>query len=185
MILLVASAPTHLSLIVGPLARMYGWPVVRSHALCASRTGEELGPCLRHYSWPALRFWDRRAWLRAACRRALRVHQPDAVIVTSARYHLEQAFLEVAPEYNVKRIVYFSTAFMEASFKDGQRDHGPRMQFYDVGDELWTIGDHLRDQLIEHGVNPARIRVMGSPASLEMYYRERAYMAVEALCSLV
>ena len=183
MILLVASAPTHLSLIVGPLARMYGWPVVRSHALCASRTGEELGPCNLRYIKPPLRLWSRPAWLRAAVRCALRTHRPNAVIVTSARYHLEQAFLEVAPEYNVKRIVYFSTAFMEASFKDGQRDHGPRMQFYDVGDELWTIGDHLRDQLIEHGVNPARIRVMGSPASMEMYQRERAEMIAESLCS--
>jgi hypothetical protein len=185
-ILLVASRPTHLN-IVGPLARMYGFPVIYGGArsgLYASKRHEAPGWHITGYLRPPLRFWSRPAWLRAAVRCALRTHKPNAVIVTSARYHLEQAFLEVAPAYNVKRIAWLSTAIMEAN-KLFQRHGGkPRMQFYDVGDELWVVGDHLRDQLIENGVNPARIQVMGSPYSLEKFNQERADIAAETICSL-
>ena len=105
----------------------------------------------RYVRWPA---WSRRALLEQACRRALRVHHVALTIVTSARYHLEQTMLRLATPC----VIYHSTYFMEVRY-----GLGPRLEYYDVGDEIWTQGEHLREQLVAHGVRPERVHVVGRP----------------------
>ena len=103
---------------------------------------------------------SRASMLKAAVSRLLADVQPDFTIVTSARYHLEQEILRQAKPVGI----YFSTLFMEATLADGQRDHGPRMRYYDVADVIFTQGQYLKDQLVSYGVDPARIHVIGSAA---------------------
>jgi hypothetical protein len=108
---------------------------------------------IREYARPPLRVWSRRAWLEYACVRAIRAHRADCVLITSYRYNLERAMVAASKREGIPSVCYFSTRFMEATVQDGQRNHGPRMQFYDIPvTQLWTVNLHLKEQLAAHGV---------------------------------
>lgn len=115
-----------------------------------------------HIAWYARQpRWPRWLLLRHCVQQA--VKGADAVIVTSARYHLEQTTLRVCKARRIPCLFYPSTLMMEAAFAwDSQRKDGPRVHLYDHGDIILTQGQHLKDQLIAHGITRP-IHVIGSP----------------------
>ena len=126
--------------------------------------GGRLGPAwrpagARHIGWHARPACGRAAILAGACRHAVR--SLDGIVITTARYHLEQAMLVAGRTAGVPCVIYHSALFLEARLNTPGA--APRLEYYDVGDAGCVQGAFLRDQLVAAGVRPARVRVLGSP----------------------
>ena len=158
-ILAVASAPNHFK-VVGPIARAFGdcfelvyggkHPTVRER-------GKALGG--RHISrfafgFGAFRCRSRAQLLAYACRRALAYFRPAVVLITSGRYHLEQAMVAAAREQKIPSLAFFDGFFKGAGMVREQ---------YDVADLLCVKGERMRSDLIGLGIPAEKIRVLGDP----------------------
>ncbi len=95
-----------------------------------------------------------RLYLEAADR-ALDAYRPAAVVITSDRRISDRALALAARVRGIPVIVFWAGAILG-------RD---RLNRFDVGDRILVIGEQVRTQLIEQGVEARRLAAVGDPRS--------------------
>lgn len=95
-----------------------------------------------------------RLYLEAAAR-ALDALRPDAVVIASDRRYAERALALAARARGIPVVLFWGASLLS-------RD---RTNTFDVADRLLLIGDHVRAALVEQGLEPSRLTVVGDPRS--------------------
>ncbi len=115
-----------------------------------------LGRILRPFAANAVRrsIVTARLYLEAAAR-ALDALRPDAVVIASDRRYAERALALAARARGIPVVLFWGASLLS-------RD---RTNTFDVADRLLLIGDHVRAALVEQGLEPSRLAVVGDPRS--------------------
>ena len=115
-----------------------------------------LGRILRPFAANAVRrsIVTARLYLEAAAR-ALDALRPDAVVIASDRRYAERALALAARARRIPVVLFWGASLLS-------RD---RTNTFDVADRLLLIGDHVRAALVEQGLEPSRLAVVGDPRS--------------------
>ena len=95
-----------------------------------------------------------RLYLESA-RRALDALSPDAVVIASDRRYAERALALVARARSIPTLLFWGSSLLS-------RD---RINTFDVADRLLLIGDDVRAAMVEQGIEPRRLTVVGDPRS--------------------
>ena len=95
-----------------------------------------------------------RLYLEAAAR-ALDALRPDAVVIASDRRYAERALALAARARGIPVVLFWGASLLS-------RD---RTNTFDVADRLLLIGDHVRAALVEQGLVPSQLAVVGDPRS--------------------
>jgi glycosyltransferase involved in cell wall biosynthesis len=118
--------------------------------------GIELGPVARPFLADSVRTSLVTALLtQEASLRAVTALRPTVVVVTGNRRYPERAVAFAAARAGLP-VLLFSGSLLAG------RDPS---HLFDIGDRLVVIGEHLRQRLVERGMDAARIAVVGDPRS--------------------
>jgi hypothetical protein len=90
--------------------------------------------------------------------RALDAHQPGAVVITTDRRMVDRALALAARRRGIPTLLYWGGAVLGRE----------RANLGGIADRVLVLGDHVRKALIEQGVAPGRLVVLGDPRSDEV-----------------
>jgi hypothetical protein len=117
-------------------------------------SGSPLDPVLARYRRHAVTWTltTARLYLEAAFR-VLDAHRPAAVVITSDRRMAEQALARAARARGIPTLLYWGGAILGRDRED----------LFDAADRLLVFGEHIRDALVQRGIDESRVVIMGDP----------------------
>jgi hypothetical protein len=117
-------------------------------------SGSPLDPVLARYRRHAVTWTltTARLYLEAAFR-ILDAHRPAAVVITSDRRMAEQALARAARARGIPTLLYWGGAILGRDRED----------LFDAADRFLVFGEHIRNALIQQGIDESRVVIMGDP----------------------